>query len=82
MIAVERLLNVTEERRANDASAAPDERNAAVVQVPLVRLRRRAHELIALSIADDLGGVEGRAQVVDEFPLVALERPDASLDLF
>ena len=70
-IAIERLLDVAEERRADDAAAAPHERDAAVVEVPLVGLRRRAQQLIALRVADDLRGVERLAQIVDERATVA-----------
>ena len=44
--------------RADDAAAAPHQRDAAVVQVPAVLLGRRAHQHVALRVGDDLRGVE------------------------
>ena len=66
-ILVEGLLDLAEERAADDAAAAPHEGDAAVVEVPFVFRRRRAHEHVALRVADDLRGVQRLANVVDEF---------------
>ncbi len=56
-------------RAANDATAAPHEGDAAVVEVPLVLLGRRAHEHVALGVRDDFGSVEAFADVFDELSL-------------
>lgn len=63
-------LDVTQEDGANDAAAAPHEGNAGVVQVPAVLLGSLAHEHEALGVRDDLGGVEGLGDIVDELLLV------------
>lgn len=64
-------LDVTQEDGANDAAAAPHEGNAGVVQVPTVLLGSLAHEHEALGVRDDLGGIEGLGDIVDELLLVA-----------
>ena len=73
-VLLKRLGDVTEEDAADDAAAAPHERDAGVVERPVVLLGRLAHEHEALGVGDDLGCVEGLLEVVDELLLVALER--------
>ena len=79
-VLVEGALDLAEEGGADDAAAAPHERDAAVVEVPPVRFRGRAHELVALGVADELRGVERLLEVVHEALLVA--REDGALGAF
>ena len=60
------LLDLAQEARPNDAPAAPHQGDAAVVQVPAILLRGGAQQHIALRVADDLGGVEGTHDVLDQ----------------
>eukprot|EP00053_Salpingoeca_punica_P006791 m.63469 g.63469 ORF g.63469 m.63469 type:complete len:387 (+) comp13851_c0_seq2:114-1274(+) len=73
-VGVKGRLDLAEEDTADDAAAAPHESNARVVELPLELLGRRAHEHKALRIGDDLGGVEGLANVLDKVGDVAVER--------
>lgn len=59
--------------RSDDATSSPHEGDAGVVEVPLVLLCGLAHEHEALGVRDDLRGVQGLLEVVDELLLVALE---------
>ena len=52
---------------------APHERNATVVQVPAESFGRLLEQHEALGVRDDLGGVEGLANGLDELCLVARE---------
>ena len=60
------LADPVEELRADDAAAAPDRRHRAEVELPAVRLRRRAHLREPLGVGDDLRRVQRFADVVDE----------------
>src|SRR5665647_314621 len=60
------FLDLAEETRADDAAAAPHQRDAAVVQRPAVFLGCRAHQHITLRIADDFRGVKRVADAGDE----------------
>lgn len=73
-IFVERFFNALEEHRADDAAAAPQERDLAVIEVPVVFFCRRLQLDESLRIAADLGGVERLLHLRDEFVAVALER--------
>ena len=64
-LAIEGVLDLAEEHRADDAAAPPDHGDAAVVQVPVVRLRRRPQELVALGVGNDLRGVERILEIRD-----------------
>jgi hypothetical protein len=57
----------------DDATPTPDAGNTCVVQVPTKLFGRLTHEHEALRIRDDLGGIEGLLQVIDELLLVAPE---------
>ena len=70
-VLVEGFFDFAQEHAADDAAAAPHEGDAAVVQVPFVLFRGGAHEHVALGVGDDLGGVEGLADVFDELGAVA-----------
>ena len=75
-IFVIRFLDLAEEDRPDDAAAAPHEGNAAIVEIPAVGLRRRAHEGVALRVGDDLGRIQRLPDGFDRFCLVASERRD------
>jgi len=64
-IAVVSLFNFSR-KRTDDAAAAPHERDAAVVEIPFVFRRRRAHEHVALRIGNDFRRVKRVADVGDE----------------
>ena len=66
-------LDVTQENGANNATTAPHQGNAGVVQVPAVLLGGLAHQHETLSIRDDLGSIEGLGDIVDELLLVTRE---------
>jgi len=68
--------DVTKEDTADDASSAPHEGDSGVVQVPLVLLGGLTHEHESLGVRDELGGVEGLLEVVDELLLVTGELLD------
>jgi hypothetical protein len=56
-IPVKGLLDPAKERAPDDAAAPPHQGDAAVVQLPAVGGRGRAHEHIALGVGDDLAGI-------------------------
>ena len=58
-ILVESCLDVPEEDASDDAPPAPHEGNGPVVELPAVALGRFPEQHEALSIADDLGGIQG-----------------------
>jgi len=62
-VLVEGVLDVAEESTADDAAAAPHERDAAVVQVPAVDTRRLAHQHETLSVRHDLGRVQSLEKI-------------------
>ena len=55
--------NVAQKDRLDDAATAPHGGDAGVVEVPVVDLGGLAHEHEALSVRDDLGGVQSLLQV-------------------
>jgi len=65
--------NVLEEDGADDAATTPHEGNGGLVQLPAVLLSGLLDEHEALSVGDDLRGVEGLFQVIDESLLVTFE---------
>ena len=73
-VLVERLLDLAEERAADDAAAAPHQgdrrRCSASSRSPSPG--HRVHQGVALGVGDDLAGVEGHLDVVDELVLVAV----------
>lgn len=70
------LLDLPQEHAADDAPAPPHQGDAPVVQVPAVGLGGGAHQGVALGVGDDLAGVEGLADVLDEGGLVPREGRD------
>ena len=70
-ILVIRFLDLAEKDRADDAAAAPHERDAAVVEVPVIGFRRRAHEGVALCVGDDLGRIQRLPDSFDHFRFIA-----------
>ena len=73
-IAVERLLDLSQESAADDAAAPPHQGHAAVVDLPVRLLGHGVHQAEALGVGDDLAGVEGLLEVVDHGLQVAGER--------
>src|SRR5205814_928560 len=69
-VPVERPLDVFQEPGADDAASAPQERNVAVVQLPLELARRRFQLYEALGIAADLRRVQRLPDILDEFVAV------------
>ena len=65
-IFVEGGLDVAQEDAADDAAAAPHQRDAAHVQVPALVLLRGAQQHVTLRVADHLGAVERAANILDE----------------
>ena len=65
-VGVERFLDAIQKRGPNDAAAAPQQRDLAVVQRPVVLLGRRFHLHEALGVAANLRGVQGLAHCFDE----------------
>jgi len=63
------LLDLAKEAGADDAASAPHEGDAPVVEIPSILLRSRAHEHVALRVADDLGSIESALDVLDELLL-------------
>ncbi len=57
----------------DDAAAPPHKGDATVVEVPVVYLGCLPQQHEALSVGDDLGGVEGLANVLHKLRPVALE---------
>lgn len=67
------LGDVLEEDGADDAATTPHEGDGGLVELPLVLLGGVLDEHEALGVGDDLGGVQGLLEVVDEGLLVTLE---------
>lgn len=65
--------DVLEEDGADDAATTPHEGNGGLVQLPAVLLGSLLDEHEALGVGDDLRGVEGLLQVIDESLLVTFE---------
>jgi hypothetical protein len=59
--------------RLDDATTSPHLGDTAVVQVPSVFLGGLSEEDESLGVRDDLGGVQGLLEVIDELLLVAGE---------
>lgn len=70
-ILVKGLLDVAQELAANDAAAAPHQRDAAVVELPVEAFGRLLEQHEALRVRDDLGGVERLANRLDERGTIA-----------
>ena len=70
-IGVERFLDAFQKHRADDASAAPQERDRPELQRPLVLDGRGLHLHVALGVAANLRGVKRLADVLDEFLAIA-----------
>lgn len=49
---------------SDDATAAPHESDAGVVELPLVLLGGLAHHHESLGVGDDLGGIEGLSTAI------------------
>ena len=75
-VRAERVGNVLEEHGADDAAAAPHERDRALVEVPVVFLGGLAHEHEALCIRHDLACIQRLLEVLNELVAVACERLD------
>ena len=71
-VAVERFLDLAQERAADDAAAAPHQGHAALVDLPLRLAPHGIHEGESLGVGDDLAGVEGVLDGVDVGLLVEL----------
>lgn len=65
------MLDVAQEGAPDDATTAPHERNAAIVELPIEPLGGLLEQHKTLGIRDDLGGVEGFSDRLDELLLVA-----------
>ena len=65
--AIEGVFDLAEEFAADDATAAPHQRDGAVVELPVVLFRGFAQQHVALGVADDFRGVERLLDVFDEF---------------
>lgn len=65
--------DVLEEDGADDAATTPHEGNGGLVQLPAVLLSGLLDEHEALGVGDDLRGVEGLLQVIDESLLVTFK---------
>lgn len=72
-VLVERLLDVAEKSAANDTTAAPHQRDAAVVQVPAIFLGGCAHEHVTLGVGDNLRGIQSLPDLFDEFHALQLD---------
>jgi hypothetical protein len=70
-ILVEGFLDLAQEAAADDASAAPHERDAAHVQVPAVLFGGGPEQHVALRVGDDLGAVKGAAHLFNKRGAVA-----------
>src|ERR1035437_6576616 len=70
-IRVVRSLNLAQETAANDAAAAPHQRNAAHVQVPAIFLGRCLQEHVTLRIRNHLGAIERSAHILNELRTTA-----------
>ena len=62
--------DAVEEAGADDATAAPNGGDAAEVEAPVLLLAHGFDQIETLSVADDLGGVEGVVDLLDELFLV------------
>ena len=69
-VLLERVLDLAQECGADDAAAAPHQRDAAVIQIPAVGSCRRTHELIALGVRDDLGSIQRFLEILDHLLLL------------
>ena len=74
------LGDVLQEDGADNASTAPHEGNLGLVELPVVLLCGVLDQHEALSIRNDLGGVESLLEVVDESLLVAREAGAGSVE--
>lgn len=74
------LGDVLQEDGADNASTAPHEGNLGLVELPAVLLGGVLDQHETLSIRDDLGGVKGLLEVVDESLLVASEAGAGSVE--
>ena len=72
-IGVERFLNAFEEDRADNTSAAPQERDLAAVERPAVLFRGRLHLHESLRVTADLRRVERLLDLPNEFVAIPLE---------
>lgn len=73
VVLLEGLGDVGQEDRLDDTTTSPHLGDTGVVQVPTVLLAGLTHEHESLSVRDDLGGVEGLLEVIDELLLVTSE---------
>ena len=81
-IRIKCIFDLREKCRADDAAAAPEQRDPAVVQIPLIFLRRLMQENKALGIGNDLRGIERLLEVAQKsllFPLELVAPEDAAL---
>lgn len=62
--------------RSDNATTSPHQSDTGVVELPVVLLSSFTHEHESLRVRDDLGGVEGLFEVIDELLLVSLEWGD------
>src|ERR1043165_4740336 len=81
-IFIEGFFDFAQKDAADDAAAAPHEGDAAVVEVPVVFLRRSAHEHVALGVGDDFRGVERTTDVFDDFFVIAFDGGLGAFELF
>lgn len=65
--------DVLEENGADDAATAPHQSDRRLVQLPVVLLGGILDEHEALSVGNNLGGVQGLLEVIDEGSLVTSE---------
>jgi hypothetical protein len=65
------LLDFPQESRTDDTAAAPHERHAAVIEIPVIFLRGGAHEHVTLRIGNDLGSIQRVVQVVQQRVFIA-----------
>ena len=72
-VPVEGFFDFAQKDGADDTPVAPQQGDAAVVQVPAVLLGRRPHQHVALGVGDDLGRVQRVADVVDEGLFITVE---------
>src|SRR5690554_1081494 len=72
-ILVECFLDITQKYRTDNASATPHQRNSSIVEIPFVLLGSLHHQVISLSVRNDLRSVESLFQVTDELLLISLE---------
>jgi len=65
--------DVLEEDGSDNAATSPHEGNGRLVKLPAVLASGLLHEHEALSVGDDLGGVESLLEILEELLLVTLE---------